>query len=438
MAKLWGGRTEELFTRMRSGMLSNTQIKQLVEDYIAYTLQQHDEERLEVGAGTSPIEATGGPVHIADRAVHNPEQDLMLTELENNRFDKTAKLLDKFLAEVNIEVDRESTQYKQLCRDIALAHVNEIHDIDCQRDMGDFSDSYYHADRKRQAEPVVAPPVTTQSSQPKHLLSDAIDKYIKDKASGGAASEGSIKEYTSTCKRFVWILGDRGIEEYTRDDLRSLVETVKLLPKNLNKNPMYRDKSLRAVLAMKPEVTISPKTVNEHIRLLRAVFDWAENEGWITSNPSKVISFVSEGKRSREKARERYTHDELKKLTDSLHDEAKAGKLKNRPERFWIPLIAMFSGMRLNEICQLQINDVKQCAENDLWYFDVNETEGVTTVKTSAGSRRVPIHPVLIELGFIEYYKKTRDSGATQVWPKLKQTQRGYKRALDNWFVNRH
>ena len=59
MVKLWNGKTEEFFIMVRSGM-SNTQIKQLVEDYIAFTLQQHDEERLENGVGTSVTETDDG------------------------------------------------------------------------------------------------------------------------------------------------------------------------------------------------------------------------------------------------------------------------------------------------------------------------------------------------------------------------------------------
>ena len=250
MVNLWNGKTEGLFVMMRSGMVSNTQIKQLVEDYIAYTLQRHDEERVEAGAGTSVIETNDGPTEVADRMIHNPEYGLVLSEMEDGRSAYVSKRLDEFLVEVNVEIDKESTQYKQLCRDVGLAHINKIQQINCQRDMNDFSDPYYLSEGETQTQIVLAPPIATQGSQPKNLLSDTIDKYIKDKASGGSASKESINEYASTCKRFVWILGDRGIESYTRDDLRTLVDTVKRLPKNLNKNALYRDKSLKAVLAM--------------------------------------------------------------------------------------------------------------------------------------------------------------------------------------------
>ena len=39
--------------------------------------------------------------------------------------------------------------------------------------------------------------------------------------------------------------------------------------------------------------------------------------------------------------------------------------------RYWIPLIALFTGCRLNEICQLYLNDIR--CDNGQYYFDIND-----------------------------------------------------------------
>ena len=435
MVKLLSGRTEELFFMMRSGMLTNSQIKQLVDDYIKFALNKSDTDRLEHGVQTETIETDEGPVEMSQR-VQISETDTIRSELVDNAFDYVAKRLDEFLSETQINIDKDSTQYLQVCRDIALAHVNVIHQIDCQRDMGDFSDPYYltgsnNLQTQQPVTPTEATQVQPQTTKPKHLLAAVITRFIEDQKREGKASETSIDEYEGTCSRFTWILGDREISSFTKDDMRQFVDVVKRLPKNYRKNPLYRDKTLKAVLAMKPTQIIAASTVNKHIRLLKAVFTWAENEDWITSNPTKVINYVSE-RRGKAKPRVRFTHEDLKKMTDSLHDEAQAGRLKGRPERFWIPLIAVFSGMRINEICQLQTTDIQQ--ESDIWFFNVDETEGVTTVKTEAGIRQVPIHPTLLDLGFIDYFNKVKAAGETQVWPKLQKTRKGYSRAVGYWF----
>lgn len=59
--------------------------------------------------------------------------------------------------------------------------------------------------------------------------------------------------------------------------------------------------------------------------------------------------------------------------------------------------------MRLEEICQLTIDDIKQIDE--VWCFDVNDQVD-KRVKTIASKRYIPIHPKLIdELGLLDYVK---------------------------------
>ena len=65
--------------------------------------------------------------------------------------------------------------------------------------------------------------------------------------------------------------------------------------------------------------------------------------------------------------------------------------------RFWIPLIALFTGMRLSEIVSLNVEDFK--AEDGIDFIAIRES------KTEAGVRRVPIHPKLKEIGLLDFVK---------------------------------
>ena len=77
----------------------------------------------------------------------------------------------------------------------------------------------------------------------------------------------------------------------------------------------------------------------------------------------------------------------------------------------WIPLIALFSGARLEEIGQLLCTDVR--IEEGIDYFNLldlpNEDEHdedgghVKKLKTLDAGRRVPIHPELVAMGFLDY-----------------------------------
>lgn len=74
--------------------------------------------------------------------------------------------------------------------------------------------------------------------------------------------------------------------------------------------------------------------------------------------------------------------------------------------RFWAPLIALYSGMRLEEICQLHLSDIVKM--DGVLCFSINEESGgsgyVKHVKSSAGIRKVPVHPHLWdELGLEKF-----------------------------------
>lgn len=95
--------------------------------------------------------------------------------------------------------------------------------------------------------------------------------------------------------------------------------------------------------------------------------------------------------------------------------------------RAWFPLLALFSGARLDEIGSLTVRDV---AEFPVPHFRV--TKG----KTQSSLREVPLHPELIRLGFLDYVKAIREAGHQRLWPWLKAKSAKVKdsEVLGKWF----
>lgn len=88
-----------------------------------------------------------------------------------------------------------------------------------------------------------------------------------------------------------------------------------------------------------------------------------------------------------------------------------------------MPLIALYSGMRLGEIVQLHRNDVRQI--DGVWAFDINRAEDDDKkVKTETSLRKVPVHKVLIDLGLIA---RCHDAKlGKRLFPDLPAAQNGY------------
>ena len=81
--------------------------------------------------------------------------------------------------------------------------------------------------------------------------------------------------------------------------------------------------------------------------------------------------------------------------------------------KFWLPMIGLFTGARVNEICQLNPQrDVIQDEKTCVWYFNLTDDDAGVGVekshKNEHSMRKVPIHSKLIESGFLNYLDKVR------------------------------
>lgn len=87
----------------------------------------------------------------------------------------------------------------------------------------------------------------------------------------------------------------------------------------------------------------------------------------------------------------------------------------NDTVKYWLPHIAAYSGMRLEEITQLNPQtDIRM--HEDVWVFDLNEKDE-KTLKTASSARLVPIHNQLIELGLLDYVKTQVAGSHTTLFP---------------------
>ncbi len=76
--------------------------------------------------------------------------------------------------------------------------------------------------------------------------------------------------------------------------------------------------------------------------------------------------------------------------------------------KFWIPLIALYTGCRLNEIAQMEINDIKKSEEGIDLFLITDLGDERKKLKNRNSKRLIPIHPVLIKLGFLDFFEKVK------------------------------
>ena len=248
-------------------------------------------------------------------------------------------------------------------------------------------------------------------------LREAFDVYVKAKTLTWSAA--SAKDIPPQVRQFVEIVRelehgrDIRVDELSREHIRSYFDTLKHLPCRLCGQRQFTGKGWLQLADMgrsgQIERLLSVKTMEVRQTNVRSFVNWCELEyrgavqaKYVNSRVPKVLS--DKDIRRKGVKREAFTQDELKALFGDMGKYVQAAE--GVSSRFWAPLIALYSGMRLEEICQLHLSDIVKM--DGVLCFSINEESGgsgyVKHVKSSAGIRKVPVHPHLWdELGLEKF-----------------------------------
>ncbi len=120
------------------------------------------------------------------------------------------------------------------------------------------------------------------------------------------------------------------------------------------------------------EYELKNKSVNGHIKYTNNFLDWAVSRKLIKENNITGIEKLPE----EEYIRENYTNKEILEILKY-----------DFPQEFKdIFSIAVYTGMRVSEICNLKQEDIIKDNETDIYYLDIKKS------KSKNGKRKIPIH----------------------------------------------
>lgn len=253
-------------------------------------------------------------------------------------------------------------------------------------------------------------------------LNEVMEEYEKEH--GRNWRPKTKMEFEGSCRIVVAVMGNTGIKDITRNSVKELRDKLLRLPANMFKKAEYIGMSVREILELKDVRPMSVSSVNKHLAWLSSVLKFSVREGYILANIAEGLQVKQDTRPDEE--RKVYENQELQNIVEWIRWDAK------HPERYWIPLIAMFSGMRINEICQLYTEDIKEM--NGCWCIDINENTPDKKLKNKFSRRIIPVHPTLIGMGFLKYVESLRHLGIPRLWMALKWREAdGYYNAFGKW-----
>jgi integrase len=326
----------------------------------------------------------------------------------------------------------------------------------------------------RQA-PVELPIPSAPAAKPGELMSYLIDKYLDDTSREREWPTKTVRRKRGELSEFLEIAGDKPVNAYRQTD-GVIFKDVQLALPVYRQKPPFKGLALADAAKKTSELRmggakvdlLNPITINDKIGTASLFFEWAKSRDSSVVNPLVSLRIQRSKNKRKGKKRHPWTIDELNRMfaapiytgCQSEHRWKQPGDLVlRRSAMYWVPLIALFSGMRLGEIIQMQVSDVRRL--DGIEYFDVTpvaidlsddeavecDDEEEKSLKTAASRRGAPIHKTLFDLGFGHFLEFRRGSGERRLCPEYdkakdddswsKQFSKHFKRFRDSIDVTR-
>lgn len=276
-------------------------------------------------------------------------------------------------------------------------------------------------------------------------FSQAVDLFYSDNGYTGDYRYSKSDYFYEGVGVFNEMFPNVRLKDITPRMIKDFVKLINGLPKSRNKVCKYRKLNIWQqfeLAASYPEDIISPKTIHRYLSL-KKVFNHFKDSAWIDNSFESLFKNLRakqlKGKKGNQNKRA-YNDSELKiifngyafvpnskpdktwlkennpKAYDAIFKGSKTctniPTLRNKDYLFWVTLIALYSGCRANEVCQLRTDMIHQ-HEEGFYYFEIKSSDEIDSssgaflkAKNDSSERLVPLHPDLIDFGFLDFIEE--------------------------------
>ncbi|MBS1209313.1 MAG: Phage integrase [Proteobacteria bacterium] len=328
--------------------------------------------------------------------------------------------------EVGLRVDWASPAGVSLLAEL-LSIFAETSEIVARRDRGPYTET------------PAAPVLGAKDAKRGVMLSDVLKDFMGRQAVGTSM----FKKYSTVLPMFLEQIGDRPIQDIKQRMIDGYFDLLLCLPPHWADVRKKKGLTVPQIAAQEWPKCLAPKTFkSSYIAAVRPLLKFAKrtygDEGWPGHLTVEGIEY--RGDREEDERKQRAIRpDELRRLFNGVECAAFAADPALH-DQYWFPLIGLYTGARVNEVCQLNPQcDIRQDAETGIWFFDITDesetAEGVNkSVKNERSRRPVPIHSKLLDLGVLQYVERVKAQGAALLFPEFPPSKGKASAAAEKWF----
>ena len=170
------------------------------------------------------------------------------------------------------------------------------------------------------------------------------------------------------------------------------------------------------------DLGLALSTTNRHFILLRQLTNWFSRHQPIAD--LDYSAFIMKKRGNARKDRPRYTEEQGRMIfslppwtgTASPKRRMQPGNTIIHDSWYWVPMIAWYTGMRLDEISSLELDEIE--FEGGHWQIQV-KPNSLRGLKTDSSERVLPVASQLLKLGFDRYIETLRAEGEWLLFPEL-------------------
>lgn len=273
------------------------------------------------------------------------------------------------------------------------------------------------------------------------LLKTAAEDCITAASYEDGWSPDTIKQVRTAIAMFDFAGGGNiKIEDISQESVVQFKALCRALPNRWGRTAAEREFGFPASLERAKEmpaseVGVSQKTMNKHLTWIGKVIEFSASAEGGGHKTAETLDFKSAratltkngGRKAKRKRdlRANWTKEEVRRILSapiwsgsaSLDDRLSAGDEIFHDAWYYLPIMLPLYGGRSSELAGLRLADVYE--HDVIPYMQIDYTED-RDLKNVQSIRKLPIHPELIRLGFIDYVRAMRDLGHTYLFPEMK------------------